>query len=154
MGQGIGGVLEQLILPPGGFILLAVLGLLLMRRYRRLGLSLTASGLGLLYVASLPATAFLLMSWLEPTTSSALNAKQIAQNAVQSGKQPQAIVILSAGRHFNAPEYGGDIPNQFALERIRYGVWLARRTLLPILVTGGLGAEDSPAEAEIIKKII
>jgi len=154
MGVGIGGVLQQLILPPGGFILLAVLGLVLMHRYRRLGFYLTASGLGLLYVASLPATAFVLMSWLEPEPASALSENQMTHTPAQSGKPPQAIVILGAGRRYHAPEYASDIPNPAALERIRYGVWLARRTMLPVLVTGGLGAKYSPAEAEIMKQVI
>ena len=154
MGFGIGGILEQLILPPGGFIFLAVLGLVLMRRKQRLGLYITASSLALLFLASLPATAFLLMSWLEPEPTSALKVNQISHNAVQTGKQPQAIVILGAGRRYHAPEYAGDIPNAFALERIRYGVWLARRTLLPVLVTGGLGAKYSLSEAELMKKVI
>ena len=154
MGLGIGGVLQQLILPPGGFILLAALGLVLMRRYRRAGFYLTTSGVGLLYVASLPATAFVLMSWLEPEPASAIRANQMTNSSAQSSKPPQAIVILGAGRRYHAPEYGGDIPNTFALERIRYGVWLARRTMLPILVTGGLGAKYSPSEAEIMKQVI
>lgn len=152
MGLGIGGLLEQLILPPGGFIFLSVLGLVLMRRNQRLGFYMTTTGLGLMYVACLPATAFLLMSWIEP--ASALSVNQITHNAMQTGKQPQAIVILGAGRRYHAPEYAGDIPNAFALERIRYGVWLARRTLLPVLVTGGLGAKYSLSEAEIMKKVI
>lgn len=154
MGQGIGGILEQLIGPPGGFILLMALGLLVMRRYRRAGFYLTASGIGLLYIASLPATAFVLMYWLEPAPTSALNANQLLQNAAQTDKPPQAIVILGAGRRYHAPEYADDIPNEFALERIRYGVWLARRTLLPVMVTGGLGAKYSKSEAEIMKQVI
>lgn len=154
MGYGIGGLLEQLILPPGGFIILSLLGLALLHRYQRLGIYMTASGLCLMYVASLPATSLLLMSWLEPEPASALGVNQIARNTMQTGNQPQAIVILGAGRRYHAPEYAGDIPNAFALERIRYGVWLARRTLLPVLVTGGLGTEHSPSEAEIMKKVI
>lgn len=150
----ISGFLEQLIFPPGGFIFLSGLGLVLIHRFQRTGIYMTASGLGLLFLASLPASAFLLMSWLEPDPTTALSTQQITQNIMQTGEPPQAIVILGAGRRLQAPEYGGDIPNAFALERIRYGVWLARRTLLPVLVTGGLGDEDSPSEAAIMKKVI
>jgi uncharacterized SAM-binding protein YcdF (DUF218 family) len=145
---GIGSLLEQLIGPPGGFILLSLLGLVLMRRYQRVGMYLTASGLLLLYVASLPVTARALMAGLEP--EHALSEKTL----LQENKPPQAIVILSAGRHYNTPEFGGDTPNAFALERIRYGVWLARRTMLPVLVSGGLGDEESPAESEMAKQLI
>ena len=156
MSQEIGGLLEQLIGLPGGLLLFMALGLILMHRYRRLGFYMTVSGLALLYIACLPVTAFVLMSWLEPP--SALNINQIVQNATQTtaqnGTPPQAIVILGAGRRYHPPEYVGDIPNASALERIRYGVWLARRTLLPMLVTGGLGAQYSPSEAEVMKKAI
>ena len=145
---GIGALLEQLIGPPGGFILLAVLGLVLMRRYRRVGFYMAASGLGLLYIASLPLTASLLLSGLEPET--ALSEKTL----LASDKPPQAIVILGAGRRYHAPEFSGDTPNAFALERIRYGVWLARRTLLPVLISGGLGTEQSPSEAELMKQLV
>ena len=154
MGFSFGGLLEQLILPPGGFIFLSLLGLALMRRYKRMGMYVATSGLCLIYVASLPATAFLLMSWLEPEPRSALNVNKIAHNARRIENKPQAIVILGAGRRYHAPEYADDIPNAFALERIRYGVWLARRTLLPVLVTGGMGAQYSRSEAEIMKKVI
>ena len=117
MGFGIGGLLEQLILPPGGFILLSLLGLVLMRRYRRVGVYITASGLGLLYVASLPVTADSFLSWLEPNTS--LTESLFLNTEIQDGKPPQAIVILGAGRYYDTPEFGGDAPNAMALERIR-----------------------------------
>lgn len=152
MGFGIGGVLENLIGPPGGFIFLSLLGLVLMQRYRRIGCYLTVSGLALLTIASLPATAYVLMWGLEPDSS--LTENYFVNAEMPKAKPPQAIVILGAGRRYHAPEYGGDIPNAFALERIRYGVWLARRTLLPMLVSGGLGAQYSPSEAEVMKKVI
>jgi uncharacterized SAM-binding protein YcdF (DUF218 family) len=152
MGLGIGGVLEQLIGPPGGFLLLGLFGLLMLRRHQRLGMYLTASGFGLLYVASMPVTGQVLMNWLEPDT--ALSAEQVVQNTVQNIKPPQAIVILGAGRREDAVEYAGDTLDAFALERVRYGVWLARRTLLPILVSGGLADKEVKSEAELMKQLI
>jgi len=148
VGLGIGGLLEQLIGPPGGFIFLAVLGLIVRHRYRRAGFYMTASGLGLLYIASLPVTADILLSGLEPKT--ALSEKTLLAN----DKPPQAIVILAAGRRYHAPEFASDTPNGLALERIRYGVWLARHTLLPMLISGGLATEQSPSEAELMKQLI
>jgi len=148
MGFRVGALLEQIIGPPGGFILLAILGLVVMRRYQRVGFYMTASGLGLLYIASLPLTANLLLSGLEPKT--ALSEKTL----LAGDKPPQAIVILAAGRRYHAPEFAGDTPNAFALERIRYGVWLARRTLLPVLISGGLGKEESPSEAVLMKQLV
>lgn len=148
MALNIGGVLQQLILPPGGFIFLSILGLMLMRRHQRLGLYMAGSGLGLLYLVSMPFTADILMSWLEP--DAALSQNFITEKLVQP---PQAIVILGAGRRYHSPEFVGDTPNAFALERIRYGVWVARRSLLPVLVTGGLGGEYL-SEAELMKQLI
>jgi uncharacterized SAM-binding protein YcdF (DUF218 family) len=51
-----------------------------------------------------------------------------------------AIVILSAGRRTDAPEFGGETVDALSLERVRYGAYVARQTHLPILVSGGLGA--------------
>src|SRR5690242_10041332 len=53
-----------------------------------------------------------------------------------------AIVILSAGRRTFAPEFGNpdsETVDALSLERIRYGAFLARRTGIPVLVSGGLG---------------
>lgn len=149
MAVGIGSILEQLILPPGGFILLALLGLSLMQRYRRAGLYITVTSLSLLYLASLPITAQALLAWLEPDTALNVNLLGAAEKP-----GPQAIVILGAGRRYDSPEFGGDTPNAMALERIRYGVWLARRSQLPVLVSGGLGDDEYPAEAEMMKQLI
>ena len=102
----------------------------------------------------LPVTSLILLSWLEPDTALAENSLSKPVDVTQGGKAPQAIVILGAGRHYNTLEFNGDTPNAFALERIRYGVWLARRTMLPVLVSGGLAEDDNLPEAEMIKQII
>jgi len=33
-------------------------------------------------------------------------------------------------------------------------VWLARRTLLPVLISGGLGKEESPPESVLMKQLV
>ncbi len=49
----------------------------------------------------------------------------------------EAIVILGGGEHRSwAPEYGGPTADGVLLDRLAYGVLVARRTTLPILVTG------------------
>ncbi|MCM8738538.1 YdcF family protein [Azospirillum sp. A1-3] len=55
-----------------------------------------------------------------------------------------AILVLSAGRSWSAREYGlqpaaGGMPDALYLERLHYGAFLAGRTGLPLLVSGGLG---------------
>jgi uncharacterized SAM-binding protein YcdF (DUF218 family) len=58
----------------------------------------------------------------------------------------QAIVVLGAGRYFNAPEYGSDTVNAQALVRLRYAANLHRATGIPILVAGG--SPDGAPHAE------
>jgi len=54
-----------------------------------------------------------------------------------SHSDADAIVILSADSDLQAAEYGGPIVGPLTLERLEYGVWLARRVQLPILLSGG-----------------
>ena len=56
---------------------------------------------------------------------------------LRSAAGAQAIVILGGGgqRDF-APEYGGPAADPVLLERLSYGAYVARKTGLPILVTG------------------
>ena len=61
-------------------------------------------------------------------------------SAIAAGP-PTAIVILAAGRRSYAPEFGefgNETLDALSLERVRYGAYLARKTRLPILVSGGL----------------
>jgi uncharacterized SAM-binding protein YcdF (DUF218 family) len=52
---------------------------------------------------------------------------------------------------FDAPDYGGDTLNRWALERARYGARLHRSTGLPVLVSGGLGGLGTAAEADALQ---
>lgn len=49
-----------------------------------------------------------------------------------------AIVVLTAGRTRNTPEYNGEFqPDALALVRLRYAAHLHQKTKLPILIAGG-----------------
>lgn len=82
----------------------------------------------LLALLSTPLVSNLLLSRLElwapvqPTDAAVRNA--------------QAIVILAAEQR-PRPEFGGPGPGPLSLERLRYGAYLAKRTGLPVLVSGG-----------------
>jgi uncharacterized SAM-binding protein YcdF (DUF218 family) len=56
---------------------------------------------------------------------------------LQRAAAAQAVVILGGGgqRAF-APEYGGPAAEPMLLERLNYGAFIARKTGLPVLVTG------------------
>ena len=64
--------------------------------------------------------------------------------AAEKTNGPTAIVILSAGRRRYAPEFGGETVDALSLERIRYGAELARKTGLPVLVSGGTVGGKTP----------
>jgi uncharacterized SAM-binding protein YcdF (DUF218 family) len=126
-------LLRTLILPPAGPLLLAFAGAWLLSRRagargRRLGLALLLAGLGSLWLLALPVVAFPLarLAEREPVLD------------ITNIPPAQAIVILGGGgeRH-SAPEYD-HLPaaGSQLLERLAYGAYLARRTSLPVLVTG------------------
>lgn len=147
MGLGVGGFLELLIAPPGGVLWFILAGVVLWRRRPHWGYGLVGAGAVLLFLASLPITAGALMGALEPYP--ALTAAQLDR------PEAQAIVVLGAGRRKGAAEYGGDDTlNALALERVRYAAWLARRTGLPLLVSGGLAEDGQPAEANMMQQVL
>jgi uncharacterized SAM-binding protein YcdF (DUF218 family) len=125
---------RDLILPPASLFLVIAIGLALWRRHPRAGRIVAGTGLALLAFLSTTGGARLLVAPLENMTA-----------AVQAPERAgaQAIVVLAAGRLQRAPEYDGrDIPDYIGLARLRYAAHLQRRTGLPILVSGGVGASD------------
>lgn len=119
-------ILRNLILPPAGLLILAFIGLLLSRRHRRLGNALIATSLGLLWLGSLPGVA----NWLQR------QAERYPPLDLSKPVSAQAIVILAGGSERIAPEYGGLAIGGDTLERVVYGAYIARRTSLPVLITG------------------
>lgn len=129
---------RDLILPPANLFLLIVIGLLIWRRWPRAGRIVAGAGLAALAFLSTTGGAHVFVAPLERMTAP-LQAPERAG--------AQAIVVLAAGRLQRAPEYGGrDIPDYTALARLRYAAHLQRRTGLPILVSGGVGAKADPKQ--------
>lgn len=140
-------VIKLLVLPPGCIIALAASGLAVGRRRPGLGKALCGLALGLLYVLSTGAGSWLIVHPLESL-----------EQALPAGRtQAGAIVVLTAGRVRNSPEYGRlPVPDFTALERITYAAHLYRSRQLPLLVTGGL-ATDNVAEEPLafgIKRVL
>ena len=122
-----------LLIPPLCLLFLTLLGLVLQQRYRRIGYILTCFGTVSLLVLAVPAFADSLLIPLEanlPLTP-------------PPDDPPQAIVILSA----EVQRTNGTLmsPGALSLLRERAGAALARRTGLPVLITGGrLRPSDTP----------
>ena len=120
-------LLRELILPPTSPLLLALLGLVLLKARPRLARIFIVVGLASLWLLSTPIVADALTGLVEPYPP--LDFRQ-ADTA-------QAIVILGGGgQRALAPEYQGPAAEPFMLERLSYGAYVARKTGLPILVTG------------------
>lgn len=125
--------LHTLLLPPGGMLLLAALGACLLAagglRARRAGWTLLILSLACL--------------WLLSTPMVSNQLKRLAQGYppldLTQPVDAQAIVILGGGEPMmHAPEYGGTpAPRAELLDRVAYGAFVAHRTGLPVLVSGG-----------------
>lgn len=139
-------VLKVLVLPPACLLALYGAGWLLRRRRPRVAAACRHGAVLLLYVLSTGVGAWLLahpLESLEPVL------------AARPAAPAQAIVVLTAGRIRHNPEYGGRaMPDFVALERITYGAHVARASGLPLLVSGGLLAnDDSEALALGMKRV-
>jgi uncharacterized SAM-binding protein YcdF (DUF218 family) len=119
-------ILRNLILPPAGLVLLGFIGLWLSRRHRMLGMTLAWISLGSLWLGSVPLVSGSLQRLAEPLPVLDLSRPVDAQ----------AIVILGGGSVRFAPEYCGPAAGGDTLDRLIYGAYVARRTALPVLVTG------------------
>jgi uncharacterized SAM-binding protein YcdF (DUF218 family) len=120
-------LLKAIVFPPTGPLLLAVLGLLLIKRRPRLARACLILAVGSLWVLSSPWGSDALVGL----------AEHYPPLDLRSTEGAQAIVILGGGgqRAF-APEYGGPAAEPLLLERLGFGAYIARKTGLPILVTG------------------
>jgi uncharacterized SAM-binding protein YcdF (DUF218 family) len=129
-------VVRTLLLPPAAPLILAAIGAVLMRRHRRTGGVLLTVGLISLWLFATPIVADAVSHLAEHYPALDLSKPTNAQ----------AIVILGGGgvREF-APEYGGPSAENVLLERLSYGAFVARRTGLPILVSG------APSEAIVMR---
>ncbi len=128
-------LLAELIVPPVDLLLLAILGALLLRH--RVGRLALWVGLAGLLVLAMPAVGQSLLASLEGGLT------------VPPGAAPAAIVILSAEAVRAAGHPGGEV-GPITLDRMRAGAALARRTGLPILVSGGIVPPGTTPIAELM----
>jgi len=134
----------SVLLPPFNLLILGAVGFLLLKRKPKLGKSLIAASLVLLYTLSTPVVADYLLGLLE---------KNILPLGGKNPPHADAIVILGGGTYRDAPEYGADTVKPLTLERLRYGAWLHKLTGKPILVTGGAPLGGTP-EGMVMRAVL
>ncbi len=90
--------MNQLVVPPLSLFVLVAVGLLLTRRWRRMGRAVTIVAAALLVLFSTPAVAAVLLRSLECAPALGIVAPE---------DRAQAIVILGGDIETRAPEFGG-----------------------------------------------
>jgi uncharacterized SAM-binding protein YcdF (DUF218 family) len=138
-------VLECLLLPPASALLMILAGALLGRMWPRIGRAVLVVGVLWLWLASTPVVAGAL-----------LRSLQSADALPASGNLPKAdaIVVLSAEADVVGSEYGGPVIGAMTLQRVRYAAALAKRTQLPVLVSGGRPDRNTPPLADMMARAL
>ena len=136
--------ISQLLLPPGGLILLATLGLIFWKK--PWGRPLIALSLSLFWLLS-----------TEPVRDALTSSLEYQYPAFQLEKvnNPHtAIVLLGGGIQANSLEYnGGDTLNDLTMMRTIYAAKVAKATGYKIYATGGSPLrENTKSEAAIMKQ--
>jgi len=147
MGVLLTKIVATLVLPPGGNLILGVMGLALLRRAKALAVSLLIVSFATLYLFSIAKVSDALFEAVE-SYPGRLPGAALADDV-------GAIVVLAGGRNPNAPEYGGETVSFPSLERLRYAVRLHRETGLPLLASGGrVRGEEPTSEAALMRDVI
>ncbi|MFM2398477.1 MAG: hypothetical protein RL341_634, partial [Pseudomonadota bacterium] len=110
-------------------LLMLALAWLLRKRFAKAAQVFFWGTLAVLWVAATPAVARAWAQWVE---------SRYPPLQLDALPKADAIVVLSGGRRAYAPEFGVQqtlLSN--TLERTRYGALLAKRTGLPVIVSGG-----------------
>jgi uncharacterized SAM-binding protein YcdF (DUF218 family) len=134
-----------LLVPPVSLVFVALVGLLIERRYRRIGRFLEWFGVLGLLVLAMPAVGGFLLVTIERNLPLSPPPDQ----------PPQAIVVLGG----DTLRGGSQTPlvhlGPLSLERVRVAALLYRRTGLPVLTTGGkLRASEPPVAAMMADSLV
>lgn len=138
-------IVQALVLPPSGLLILMAIGFLIVGKKRILGFLCIASGFLLLYGMCISPVSNALIQPLESMYAPLVDTKNI---------DAQAIVVLSGGaRDASVPGLGPE-PGEFSLERLVHGVMLYRKLRIPLLIVGRSGDPGRPElqEAEVMAR--
>jgi uncharacterized SAM-binding protein YcdF (DUF218 family) len=142
-------------MPPVPFLLLTLAGITMLRRRARRGTAAALVGLaGTWFSLTVGGGEWLQAVGMPRTPAFDVNQRALLQQQAAAGT-PVAVIVLGGGREALAPEYGMPSLRPLTMERLRYGIWLARQTGAPAGFTGGVGhgAASGPTEADIAARI-
>jgi len=139
-------LVKSLLLPPGGAIVLAIVGLVIGIRWRTLGRIITATAIAALYLLSTP----LVAGWLVATLNDAPPLES------SSARRAQAIVVLGAGLSSDMSAPNGVTLGPLTSERVRYAALLSKQHQLPLAVSGGapIGRAAEVTEAGLMQSAL
>jgi uncharacterized SAM-binding protein YcdF (DUF218 family) len=160
-------VLTALLLPPVPMLLLVLLGWGLSGRRRVLGGMMVLLSCVALWLGCCTAVGRVLERQVlrppEPISDADLAQLKLGNSGQAKARSAPtaAIVVLGGGRVSRARELGMADLKPASIERLRYGVRLARQTGLPLAFSGGIGWSDSSgaqsesvlSEAEIAARV-
>jgi len=147
-------VITILVLPPGCFFLLFLIGLLLKWQWPRLGKGFLWCLLTVVYISTTPYFAGEIMAPLQPYEPI---------DPEKPDPEAGAIVVLGAGIYFGSPEYWepsyplayAETGDSLSLERAEFAAFLARMTGMPILVSGGsIGPDPQLTVSRTLKQTL
>ncbi len=141
-------VIKTLVLPIASLLLLSFYGCFYVLKNKGKGGGLLITPLLCLFVLSLPVVSISL--GLLQQKYSALDYSVVANI------KPQAIVVLAGGVSNFSPEFEASMTvNSRTLMRARYTAYLAKKTKLPILVSGGsVFGNNKESEATILAALL
>ena len=148
-------ILTSLILPPVPLLVLVLCGGGLLSRRSRFGWPVLGLAVALLWLSASSAASHV-VSQVLLSQAPALSAERIRELRIEAaGRKPFAIVVLGGGVEAMAAEYGTSTLQVYSMERLRYGIWLARQTGAPLAFSGGVGHAQpkSVSEAEVAARI-
>ncbi len=151
-------VLVALLLPPVPLLVIVLIGARLLAWRRWVGRALLLLGIALIWLSCCQGLGRWLQATALPPPAPLDEARIAALKPPKAEPSPTtAILVLGGGRVPRAPEFGVADLGPDSLERLRFGVHLARATGLPIAFSGGVGwsqrRDVGSAEAEIAQRV-
>jgi uncharacterized SAM-binding protein YcdF (DUF218 family) len=137
---------KPLISPPGNLMVLGFIGWLVKKRRKLLGRTLMLFAAVAFYLLTTPLVSIGLLESLQQYP--ALDPEHLPEGC-------GAIVVLGGDQRVDATEFGvRETLSMLSLERVRYAAFLARRTGLPVLTTGGYLRPSQAALANQMKHVL